>query len=200
MANFPTYMELELALSQKNSPQPQLTLCEQLKFNKAKMETFSKCKQACVDAFRQMPDHYPEEPFFVRDLTELQDLEETMALAVSDIDSYEPCTIPGCPHQEKTPINSPTKLTQSTPKISNQLPSEATSSLYLLKKQGSEALQIIYLKRQEDELAFTLNLALYQEDLADYINFVLAFQSILNTLKPSEVIPLQTAVDIVNLL
>ncbi|GFU87659.1 hypothetical protein TNCV_2935811 [Trichonephila clavipes] len=40
MANLPTDMELELALSQRNStrlpsPQPQLTPCEQLKFNKA---------------------------------------------------------------------------------------------------------------------------------------------------------------------
>ncbi|GFS32228.1 hypothetical protein TNIN_168671 [Trichonephila inaurata madagascariensis] len=123
MANLPTDMELELALSQRNStrtpsPQPQLTPCEQLKFNKAqlaKMETFRKCKQACVDALQQMHDHYPEEPFFVRALTELQDVEETMAIAVSDIDSYDPCTIPGCPHHEKNPINSPTKLTQSTP-------------------------------------------------------------------------------------
>ncbi|GFX46358.1 hypothetical protein TNCV_238201 [Trichonephila clavipes] len=108
MANLPTDMELELALSQWNStrtpsPQPQLTPCEQLKYNKAqlaKMETFRRCKQACVDALMMMPDHYPEEPFYVRPLTELQDVEETMALAVSDIDSFEPCNIPGCPHYE----------------------------------------------------------------------------------------------------
>ncbi|GFX90199.1 hypothetical protein TNCV_2449741 [Trichonephila clavipes] len=84
------------------------------------METFHKCKQASVDALRQMPDHYPEEPFFVRALTELQDIEETMALAVSDIDSFDPCNIPGCPHHKKTLLNSPTKLTQSTHKINNQ--------------------------------------------------------------------------------
>ncbi|GFV65845.1 hypothetical protein TNCV_1255991 [Trichonephila clavipes] len=30
------------------------------------------------------------------------------------------CTIPGCPHHEKTPHNSPIKLTQSTPKLQNQ--------------------------------------------------------------------------------
>ncbi|GFX16406.1 hypothetical protein TNCV_601291 [Trichonephila clavipes] len=67
MANLPTDMELELALSQRSetrspSPQSQLTPCEQLKYNKAqlaKMETFRKCKQACVDAQKQMPDHYP---------------------------------------------------------------------------------------------------------------------------------------------
>ncbi|GFY31505.1 hypothetical protein TNCV_4693491 [Trichonephila clavipes] len=111
MANLPTDMELELALSQRNStrtpsPQPQLTPCEQLKYHKAqlaKMETFRRCKQACVDALMMMPDHYPEEPFYVRALTELQDVEETMALAVSDIDSFEPCYIPGCPHHEKNP-------------------------------------------------------------------------------------------------
>ncbi|GFY41849.1 hypothetical protein TNIN_478811 [Trichonephila inaurata madagascariensis] len=128
MANLPTDMELKLALSLRNStrtpsPQSQLTPCEQLKFNKAqlaKMETSRKCKQACVDALQQMPDHYPEEPFFVRALTELQDVEETMAIVISDIDSYDLCTIPGCPQHEKKPINSPTKLTQSTPKISNQ--------------------------------------------------------------------------------
>ncbi|GFU25675.1 probable RNA-directed DNA polymerase from transposon X-element [Trichonephila clavipes] len=30
-----------------------------------------------------MPDHHPDEPFYVRALTELHDIEETMALAVS---------------------------------------------------------------------------------------------------------------------
>ncbi|GFW34858.1 nucleic-acid-binding protein from transposon X-element, partial [Trichonephila clavipes] len=100
MANLPTDMELELALSQRSeprspSPQSQLTPCEQLKYNKAqlaKMETFRKCKQACVDALKQMPDHYPEEPFFVRALTELQEIEETISMA----------------------------LTQSTPKVQSQ--------------------------------------------------------------------------------
>ncbi|GFW86269.1 hypothetical protein TNCV_4148911 [Trichonephila clavipes] len=67
-----------------------------------------------------MPDHYPEEPFFVRALTELQEIEETMAIAVSDIDSFDPCKIPGCPHHERTPQNYPNKLTQSTPKMQDQ--------------------------------------------------------------------------------
>ncbi|GFV26066.1 hypothetical protein TNCV_4278351 [Trichonephila clavipes] len=88
MANLPTDMELELAESQRNAtrtPSPQLTPCEQLKYNKAqlaKMETFRRCKQACVDVLMMMPDHHPDEPFYVRALTELQDIEETMALAV----------------------------------------------------------------------------------------------------------------------
>ncbi|GFU46512.1 hypothetical protein TNCV_1032141 [Trichonephila clavipes] len=46
------------------------------------METFRKCKQACVDALKRMPDHYPEEPFFVRALTELQEIEETISMAI----------------------------------------------------------------------------------------------------------------------
>ncbi|GFX26795.1 hypothetical protein TNCV_1839681 [Trichonephila clavipes] len=89
MANLPTDMELEMILSQRSeprspSPQSQLTPCEQLKYNKAqlaKMETFRKCKHACVDALKQMPDHYPEEPFFVRALTELQEIEESISIA-----------------------------------------------------------------------------------------------------------------------
>ncbi|GFV42840.1 hypothetical protein TNCV_3580901 [Trichonephila clavipes] len=68
-----------------------------------------------------MPDHYPDEPFYVRALTELQDIEETMAIAASGIDTYDPCTISGCPHHEKPPSSSPTKLTQTTPKSSNQI-------------------------------------------------------------------------------
>ncbi|GFU35491.1 RNA-directed DNA polymerase from mobile element jockey [Trichonephila clavipes] len=83
-------MELELAESQRNSsrtssPLPQLTPCEQLKYNKAqlaKMETFRRCKQACVDALMMMPDHHSDEPFYVRAVTELQDIEEAMALAI----------------------------------------------------------------------------------------------------------------------
>ncbi|GFU99410.1 uncharacterized protein TNCV_2501331 [Trichonephila clavipes] len=43
-----------------------------------------------------------------------------MAVAVSDIDSYDSCTIPGCPHHEKTPTNSPIKFTQTTPKSNVQ--------------------------------------------------------------------------------
>ncbi|GFR24476.1 hypothetical protein TNCT_594751, partial [Trichonephila clavata] len=45
------------------------------------METFRKCKQACVEALKNMPDHFPEEPFYARALSELQEIEETMALA-----------------------------------------------------------------------------------------------------------------------
>ncbi|GFY23159.1 nucleic-acid-binding protein from transposon X-element [Trichonephila clavipes] len=88
MANLPTDMELELAESQRNAtrtPSPQLTPCEQLKYSKAqlaKMETFRRCKQACVDALMMMPDHHPDEPFYVRAVTELQDIEEAMTLAV----------------------------------------------------------------------------------------------------------------------
>ncbi|GFY39234.1 hypothetical protein TNIN_168241 [Trichonephila inaurata madagascariensis] len=55
----------------------------------------------------------------------------------------------------------------------------------------------------EDELAFTLKLALYQEaDLRDYITFMMNFRTILNSLKPSEVIQLETvyAMDIIDLL
>ncbi|GFW96286.1 PRE_C2HC domain-containing protein [Trichonephila clavipes] len=46
------------------------------------METFRRCKQACVDALMMMPDHHPDEPFYVRAVTELQDIEEAMTLAV----------------------------------------------------------------------------------------------------------------------
>ncbi|GFX03202.1 nucleic-acid-binding protein from transposon X-element [Trichonephila clavipes] len=88
MANLPTDMELELAESQRNAtrtPSPQLTPCEQLKYSTAqlaKMETFRSCKQACVDALMMKPDHHPDEPFYVRAVTELQDIEEAMTLAI----------------------------------------------------------------------------------------------------------------------
>ncbi|GFY64719.1 hypothetical protein TNIN_202721 [Trichonephila inaurata madagascariensis] len=86
MANLPTDMELEQVMMQRNSPSPQLSTCEQLKYNKAqlaKMETIRRCQQTCAHSPRQMPDHYPEEPFYTRALTELQEIEVTMALAVS---------------------------------------------------------------------------------------------------------------------
>ncbi|GFU25672.1 hypothetical protein TNCV_4226841 [Trichonephila clavipes] len=107
MANLSTDMELELAESHRNAtrtPSPQLTPCEQLKYSKAqlaKMETFRRCKQACVDALMMMPDHHPDEPFYVRALTELQDIEETMALAVSDIDSLNPALSLAAPIMKK---------------------------------------------------------------------------------------------------
>ncbi|GFS45005.1 hypothetical protein TNIN_141971 [Trichonephila inaurata madagascariensis] len=125
MSNLPIDMELEQVTMQRNSsrtPSPQLSTCEQLKYNKAqlaKMETIRRCQQTCVDSLRQMPDHYPEEPFYTRALTELQEIEETMAVAVSDIDSFPPCTTPGCPHHEKNPVNSPTKKILTTPRNNN---------------------------------------------------------------------------------
>ncbi|GFV38221.1 hypothetical protein TNCV_4792071 [Trichonephila clavipes] len=85
------------------------------------METFRKCKQACVDALKQMPDHYPEEPFFVRALTELQEIEETISMAVSDIDLTTHVLYPWLPtSRKKLPIILPSKLTQSTPKVQTQ--------------------------------------------------------------------------------
>ncbi|GFQ94170.1 uncharacterized protein TNCT_484211 [Trichonephila clavata] len=104
-----TDMELESATrnSPRIPPSPnQISPCEQLKFNRAqlaKMETFIKCKQACVETLNNMPDHNPEEPFYARAFSELQEIEETMALAVSDIDTFPPCSTPGCPHNEKNP-------------------------------------------------------------------------------------------------
>ncbi|GFY12514.1 PRE_C2HC domain-containing protein [Trichonephila clavipes] len=95
MANLPTDMELELAESQRNAtrtPSPQLTPCEQLKYSKAqlaKMETFRRCKQACVDALMMMPDHHPDEPFYVRAVTELQDIEEAMTCWRKEISNFE---------------------------------------------------------------------------------------------------------------
>ncbi|GFV36385.1 hypothetical protein TNCV_2234321 [Trichonephila clavipes] len=124
-ANLPTDMRFEQADTHWNStrtpsPLPQFTPCEQLKYinaQLAKIETFLRCKQVCVDALMMMPNHFSEDPFYVQALTELQDIEETMTLAVSAIYSFEPCNIPGCSHHEKTPQNSSLKMTQSTPKI-----------------------------------------------------------------------------------
>ncbi|GFV37965.1 integrase catalytic domain-containing protein [Trichonephila clavipes] len=168
MANLPTDMELELADIQRNStrtplPQPQLTPCEQLKYNKAqlaKMETFRRCKQACVDALMMTSDHHPEEPFYVRALTELQDIKETMALAVSDIDSFEPCIIPDCPHHEKTPQNSPLKMTQSTPKINpniNYSGKRKENSNFEYPPQRKTARKVIYDITDNEELNLSPN-------------------------------------------
>ncbi|GFW41815.1 hypothetical protein TNCV_4980631 [Trichonephila clavipes] len=55
----------------------------------------------------------------------------------------------------------------------------------------------------EHELAFTLNLAVYQEaDLGDYITFMTNFRGVLTRLKPSEVIEMETvyAVHIIELM
>ncbi|GFV66013.1 hypothetical protein TNCV_4086881 [Trichonephila clavipes] len=124
------------------------------------METFRRCKQACVDALMMMPDHHPEEPFYVRALTELQDIEETMALAVSDIDSFEPCIIPGCPHHEKTPQNSPLKLTQTTPKInpnSNYSGKRKENSNFEYPPQRKTARKVILDITDDEELNLSQN-------------------------------------------
>ncbi|GFU76389.1 hypothetical protein TNCV_2158961 [Trichonephila clavipes] len=123
MANLPTDIELELSESHRNAtrtPSPQLTPCEQLKYSKtqlAKMETFRRCKQACVDALMMMPDHHPDEPFYVRALTELHDIEETMELAIST--HFNNLENSG-PVANENPNGSNNSASQNTPQ--NQLP------------------------------------------------------------------------------
>ncbi|GFY73642.1 hypothetical protein TNIN_440611 [Trichonephila inaurata madagascariensis] len=75
--------------------------------------------------------------------------------------------------------------------------------LSTIKAGAQKPVTSFYSRDMEDELAFTLNLALYQEaDLGDYITFMMKFRTILNSLKPSEVIQLETvyAMDIIDLL
>ncbi|GFU58037.1 hypothetical protein TNCV_4846801 [Trichonephila clavipes] len=118
MANLPTVMELELAESQRNAtrtPSPQLTPCEQLKYSKAQLCQNGNLPQMQTGLRRRTDDDArppPDEPFYVRAVTELQDIEEAMTLAVSDIDSFEPCIIPGCPHHEneKNSTKFPSKI------------------------------------------------------------------------------------------
>ncbi|GFR09068.1 hypothetical protein TNCT_318891 [Trichonephila clavata] len=87
------------------SPPLQLSTCEQLKFNRAQLaekEIFRYSKQTYVEALRNMSYQYPEEPFYARALAELHEIEETMAIVVSDITfAFPPYTTPGCPHHEK---------------------------------------------------------------------------------------------------
>ncbi|GFW88245.1 hypothetical protein TNCV_820021 [Trichonephila clavipes] len=50
----------------------------------------------------------------------------------------------------------------------------------------------------EDDGVFAINLSLYQGvDLGDYIHFMVLFRSRLNTMKPAEVIVLESTVDLV---
>ncbi|GFW27942.1 hypothetical protein TNCV_768221 [Trichonephila clavipes] len=50
----------------------------------------------------------------------------------------------------------------------------------------------------EDDLAFTLHLALYQEaDLGEYITFMMNFRKNLNSLKPFELTVLETICDMI---
>ncbi|GFS54222.1 hypothetical protein TNCV_2527491 [Trichonephila clavipes] len=90
------------------------------------METFRKCKQACVDTLRQMPDHYLEEPFFVRALTERQDIEETMAIADVQLSNLENSgsvvseNNPASPRKETRNNGSNNSANQNAPQ--NQLP------------------------------------------------------------------------------
>ncbi|GFQ89438.1 hypothetical protein TNCT_711041 [Trichonephila clavata] len=67
---------------------PPLPPCEQLQLNKAelsKMVTFRKHKLACIQELQAMPDHHPEDPFYARAAAELQEIEETIQIAVSDM-------------------------------------------------------------------------------------------------------------------
>ncbi|GFY21941.1 nucleic-acid-binding protein from transposon X-element [Trichonephila clavipes] len=112
--NEPTDMDLIDSPRRTPTPPP-LSACEQILQTKAqlqKMETFKKFKLACIAELQAMPDHHPDEPFYRRAVSELQEVEETINLAVSDLASFPPCVSPGCPHHDSglkiiTPKDSP---------------------------------------------------------------------------------------------
>ncbi|GFV06349.1 hypothetical protein TNCV_1528731 [Trichonephila clavipes] len=63
-----------------------------------------------------MPDHHPDEPFYRGAVSELQEIEETINLALSDLASFPPCVSPGCPHPESvSKTNSPKISLDVTP-------------------------------------------------------------------------------------
>ncbi|GFV20826.1 uncharacterized protein TNCV_4388951 [Trichonephila clavipes] len=63
------------------------------------METFKKFPLACIAELQAMPDHHPDEPFYRRAVSELQEVEETINLAVEEIQAdLEEL---GLPHAEK---------------------------------------------------------------------------------------------------
>ncbi|GFU07696.1 hypothetical protein TNCV_826751 [Trichonephila clavipes] len=81
--NEPTDMDLIDSPRRTPTPPP-LSACEQILQNKAqlqKMETFKKFKLACIAELQAMPDHHPDEPFYRRAVSELQEVEETINLA-----------------------------------------------------------------------------------------------------------------------
>ncbi|GFR07933.1 hypothetical protein TNCT_210131 [Trichonephila clavata] len=96
---------MDLSKSPRWTPTPPpLSPCEQLQLNKAqlsKMVTFRKHKLACIQELQAMPDHHPEHPFYARAAAELQEIEETIQLAVSDIDSFPLCDTPWLPTPRK---------------------------------------------------------------------------------------------------
>ncbi|GFW54247.1 hypothetical protein TNCV_1560251 [Trichonephila clavipes] len=88
--NEPT--DMDIIDSPRRTPTPPLlSACEQILQNKAqlqKMKTFKKFKLACIAELQEMPDHHPDEPFYKRAVSELQEIEDTINLAVSDLASF----------------------------------------------------------------------------------------------------------------
>ncbi|GFU60632.1 hypothetical protein TNCV_2753931 [Trichonephila clavipes] len=89
-----------------------------------------------------MPDHHPDEPFYRRAVSELQAVEETINLAVSDLALISSLCFPWLPHHDSglkiiTPKNSPdvtpTKrvLNLNSNRISNKRKEEWTLNILL---------------------------------------------------------------------
>ncbi|GFW01661.1 hypothetical protein TNCV_4085761 [Trichonephila clavipes] len=82
--NEPTDMDLIDSPRRTPTPPP-LSACEQILQNQspaAKDGDFQKFKLACIAELQAMPDHHPDEPFYRRAVSELQEVEETIHLAV----------------------------------------------------------------------------------------------------------------------
>ncbi|GFR20198.1 hypothetical protein TNCT_418691 [Trichonephila clavata] len=98
----------------------QRSTCEQQAYAKSQIERMIRIqsyKLAIVEDLKKYPD-YEEDHFYQNALMELQDIENSMQLAVSDFDSFPSCTTPGCSFHDLPPTTSPFTTPKNSPKVS----------------------------------------------------------------------------------
>ncbi|GFR16988.1 hypothetical protein TNCT_10051 [Trichonephila clavata] len=74
-------------------------------------------KLAIVEDLKKYPD-YEEDHFYQNALMVLQDIENSMQLAVTDFDSFPSCSTPDCPFHDLPPTTSPFTTPKNSPKVS----------------------------------------------------------------------------------
>ncbi|GFQ95491.1 hypothetical protein TNCT_22101 [Trichonephila clavata] len=74
-------------------------------------------KMAIVEELKSYPDH-EEDHFYQNAMEELQDIENSLSIAVSDLDSFPVCNTPGCPFHDLPPNKTPTSTPKNSPAVS----------------------------------------------------------------------------------
>ncbi|GFQ95941.1 hypothetical protein TNCT_710571 [Trichonephila clavata] len=84
-------------------------------------------KLAIVEELKSYPDH-EDDHFYQNAVEELQDIENSLTIAMRDFDSFPVCTTSDCPFHDLLPAKTPISTPKNSPAVSPSKISSKTNS------------------------------------------------------------------------